>query len=741
GREVALASLGALYIAGYPLDHARRGSRSRPFVPLPTYAWHRARYWLAGVRAGKANSGPEGPALDGYAILGRKFASLRASGERYFEVDIGLEDHPELFRHRIEGVPLFPVGAAIEMALVSGRQEIHGGSFTVRDFNSPHDVVLEEDQLVTLQMVMSPDGDRAYSAELFAARPHHEPALVATASLVRDGAASEWSSGNEPPREIKARLDEMPATEQPRSTAGGSAFLLERMWAGPGEALAMLRLPEEVPGSSGTYLAHPGLLTRSLELLGVAAGRRADLVLSGFRSLRVKRSFGDTIWAYAHALSSGTKGASGEIRIWDRSEALVAEFDGAELRPCDPEALRSGLRHKLDDLLYDLEWQVARSSSDVFSTVTGGHDESAGTWLVFAGSGSLGDNGGFGDDDSLGDEVAEALVDRGHRVIVVQSANALAGAMRASRFDGDRRVVDATVPGDTTALVSELVGPGLLPLQGVVFVGAEAAGATESWLDQIDRSCAGLLHLAQALVEHKAATSARLWVVTRGTQPVRPDTQVSAALAPLWGLGRVIALEHPEVWGGLIDLEQVRQPDDVTHVLAELHASDGEDQVAYRLGARYVLRLARRRADVDADPEAELNFRPDASYVITGGRGALGLKVANWMASRGARHLVLTGRQPVPRRADWGTIDKASKKGALVAAIESLEAQGVVVHTPTADVTKLAEMAPIFRSPPSSWPPVRGVVHAAGVFRPDALVDMTFEELCAVLAPKVRGSW
>ena len=419
-------------------------------------------------------------------------------------------------------------------------------------------------------------------------------------------------------------------------------------------------------------------------------------------------------------------GVSGEILIWDRSEELVAEFSGVELRLCDPDAVHSGLRHRLGGLLYDLEWQVARPSSDVFSTATGVRDESPGTWLVFGG------DGGFGE------EIAQALLDQGHKVVVAQTAKAAAGDTRASELDSSRCVVDPTVPGDAIALVSNLVSHGSLPLRGVVFVGAAAAaGASDFWLDQIDRSCAGLLHLVQALAEHKAATSARLWVVTRGTQPVRPECPVSAALAPLWGLGRVIALEQPEIWGGLIDLEQGPRPDDVSHVLDELRGPDSEDQVAYRLGARYVLRLARHLVGPEA--EAEINLRGDASYVITGGRGALGLKVANWMASRGARHLVLTGRQPVPSRAYWPAIDRASKEGGLVAAIESLEAQGVVVHTPTADVTKLADMATIFRSPPSSWPPVRGVVHARR--RVQAKCARRHDHRGALRRPGAKSAW
>ncbi|HEX8122677.1 MAG TPA: SDR family NAD(P)-dependent oxidoreductase [Solirubrobacteraceae bacterium] len=225
------------------------------------------------------------------------------------------------------------------------------------------------------------------------------------------------------------------------------------------------------------------------------------------------------------------------------------------------------------------------------------------------------------------------------------------------------------------------------------------------------RECGALLDAVHA--------GARVWIATRGTQPVG-DEHCDPARGPLWGLARVVALEHPELWGGAVDLDPAATPrDDVEALLAELHATDFEDQVAYRGGARHAARLVRAPLE---PADRELALRGDGAYLVTGGRGALGLKVAAWLARRGARHLVLTGR---------GAPDAAATD-----AIRALEHAGVTVAAPRVDVTDAEAMAAVLREAP----PLRGVIHAAGLFRPTAIADMTRADLEEVLAPKVAGS-
>src|SRR5262249_49475606 len=138
-----------------------------------------------------------------------------------------------------------------------------------------------------------------------------------------------------------------------------------------------------------------------------------------------------------------------------------------------------------------------------------------------------------------------------------------------------------------------------------------------------------------------AGPKPRLWIVTRGAQHVAGEAAPRAWLqATCWGLGRTLALEAPEVWGGLVDLD----PDAdaaASHAARLSGVASGETgrEVAIRNGATWVPAL-----EPSAGRGAAPALRQDASYLVTGGCGSLGLHVARWMVERGAGGVVLLGR-------------------------------------------------------------------------------------------------
>jgi NAD(P)-dependent dehydrogenase (short-subunit alcohol dehydrogenase family) len=119
--------------------------------------------------------------------------------------------------------------------------------------------------------------------------------------------------------------------------------------------------------------------------------------------------------------------------------------------------------------------------------------------------------------------------------------------------------------------------------------------------------------------------------------------------------------------------------------------------------------------------------RPDATYLITGGLAGLGLLTAEWMAGQGARHLLLVGRR--------------APGAAAQAALSRIEAMGVRVETRQADVADRAAMADLLRSTAATMPPLRGVVHSAGVLRDGVLLGQEWSRFAEVMAPKVDGAW
>jgi acyl transferase domain-containing protein len=209
----------------------------------------------------------------------------------------------------------------------------------------------------------------------------------------------------------------------------------------------------------------------------------------------------------------------------------------------------------------------------------------------------------------------------------------------------------------------------------------------------------------------------RLFFVTEGAQAVAPSDRIDVHASVVWGLGRAAMEEHPELRCTLVDLD----PDDTSlDPLVSALAND-DPELALRAGVRHVARLVPARA---AATRASL-VPENASVLVTGGLGALGLRVASFLAEeRGVRHLVLVGR--------------SAPTGDRLARIEALRAKGVSVAVHQADVARADDLERVLTT---IRHPLRGIVHAAGIVDGEHLVRLDPARLDAVLRPKVLGAW
>ncbi|CAJ1496945.1 SDR family NAD(P)-dependent oxidoreductase [[Mycobacterium] kokjensenii] len=230
----------------------------------------------------------------------------------------------------------------------------------------------------------------------------------------------------------------------------------------------------------------------------------------------------------------------------------------------------------------------------------------------------------------------------------------------------------------------------------------------------------------------RAAAAAELrrpvWVVTRGAQRVTDTDDVAPDQSCLWGFGRAAALEYPQFWGGLADLDRTG-PEPWPRLIEQIAQSGDpgprEDQIALRGDAVYVPRLVRRDAEPAATP---LVLRSDATYLVTGGLGSIGLEIASYLAAHGAGNLVLTGRR--------------APGDAARARIAALSTQyGCNVRIVAADVAQADDVADLLAVVRAELPPPAGIVHAAGEIGTSPLSALDDAEIDRVFAGKVWGAW
>lgn len=219
---------------------------------------------------------------------------------------------------------------------------------------------------------------------------------------------------------------------------------------------------------------------------------------------------------------------------------------------------------------------------------------------------------------------------------------------------------------------------------------------------------------------HDKGSQARLWVLTR-----RVHEGVNLVHAPLWGMARVVAAEHPQLWGGVLDVADGALP---VGVLASLH---GHGVVVVRDDVALTARLAPARPAGGAP----MTCTPGGTYLITGGTGVLGLRIAQRLADLGARRLVLLSRSGMPHREEWSSASDHE----VVRAVSALEERGVSVHVAAIDIGA-SEAGDDLRKLLRGLPPVRGVVHAAGVEAGALLINTTSDDLRTAMRPKVAGT-
>ena len=369
---------------------------------------------------------------------------------------------------------------------------------------------------------------------------------------------------------------------------------------------------------------------------------------------------------------------------------------------------RAALGAPGDEWLYELRWQPAERSA-----TAGAADGQPGRWVIFAGEGAM----------IAG--LARRIEARGQSYVTVR-----AGSGFQELAEGVF-TVDPAHPEDWERLVSRLLAPSETPCRGLVHCWSQTGPATDptnqdGWESSQAGSCGSVLHLVQALIKTGGTSLPRLWLVTRGAQAVVPaEQELAPAQAPVWGLGRVIRFEHPEIWGGAIDLDPVYPGDQTKEVLEEIWHPQGQDELAFRGGRRFAARLVRSPAGGCAAPKPA--FRPDRTYLITGGLGSLGQKITGWLIEHGAKHLILTAR--------------SEPTAAARENIATWEHQGAQIAVTRADVADRNQLAAVLESARQSLPSLAGVIHAAGVLDDGVLLMQNWGRFAKVMAPKVAGAW
>ncbi|MEU6275215.1 SDR family NAD(P)-dependent oxidoreductase [Streptomyces populi] len=683
-------ALGALHHRGVPVDWSSVHRDEKPRrTSLPSYPWQRERYWFNDDAGGEATvsaaDDAPGALFEGHLLSGAPAFSPR------------LDELSEVFvQSGPDGRRSVSAGGFCHWAL-AGAAKLPGAQPRLVDrFVVGEPLLVDpEHRPARIRVYVLPQDDEGRSLFLCFSRQGVESVesgswrLHARGVLVRRPTDIRHAGGDL--EAVRARC--RPVDPSDLTVPGWAEPVLNEVYQGPGEVLAEVnRTAEELPRGALLDLTL-GLLRQSEKALPSAGTPVPTAVPEGTRR-------------YVHGWLDPAE-EDGELRggleILGSDGSVLIMMRDVHLRSSAPSA-QDVPRPARAETVWEEVWRpVGPGAAEERSL--------AGERVLLVGPG-----GTAGSTTGVQESVAKRLALRG---AVVSHAAASADA-----------VLDALAGEHTYA---HLVLLSALELPGGDY-GAESVGQARAEAEHV------FLAAARQLARDESAT--RMWVVTRGAQWTGPGQRdICLPAAPLWGLGKVAALEHPELWGGLLDLDPAGEPDEPELIAGLLATGGTEDLTARRGGTVLVPRLVAAGADAEDTGRAAPPLSDLGSYLVTGGLGSLGLLLGEWLARNGAGTVVLAGRSGLPDRSTWDDGHHDDTTAARITGVRRIEAQGADVRVVALDVADETALRSLADQLGLSGRPLRGVVHAAGLSEPQFLRESDPETYDRCLHAKVDGTW
>jgi acyl transferase domain-containing protein len=498
-------------------------------IALPTYPFERQSFWLEPANNHAVSAFVQTQAQKQSLQGQRLFSPLR---QQVFESFFDVHRFPFLTDHRVHGKVV--VAGACHLALTLGAlQEARGaGPWVLREVEFPQALILNEGG-TRMQAILDPMTNEDGRFQVFAS-DSEEWTLHAAGSFERGGSVPLAARGLElvQSRERQDGASFYTTLADHGVELGRRFRWIEETWRGDGEALCQMRIPQDDEERSLAPL-YPGLADSCVQAVIVAMSEASDssdpYIPVGVERLWFGEPARTEMWVHATLHARQAHGIEGDVVLFESDGRVVARLEKLRFRRAPRQLFLAGKATRADDLLYQMRWRTQEAPSTQINLNE--------RWLIIS-------------DDTT------------------------------------QLVQDLRQQGATHCRCEEVEAALAENPRAVVFI------ATESSASPVEREQRRLVETVLRLVKSLAARSQapQLWLVTRGAMAVDGE-KASLTLALLWGLGRTIALEHPELRCSCIDLDPTQSGDEAQRLIRELTGADGETQIAFRNGTRLVARL------------------------------------------------------------------------------------------------------------------------------------------------------
>jgi epothilone polyketide synthase D len=562
-----LRAVGMLFVSGQRIAFDALNEPRGRFVRLPTYPWQRERHWQESAESRRHRLGaPLHP------LLGRTVTAPTPT----WDTEVSSFALPYLLDHKVEGEVVLPGAAYVEIGVAVHHAVFGDGSPATIDSLELHTpLVIDREHPPVLRIVFErdsrsytvhsriPENDASWMLHARGTFPEKAPATAAAVDLPELLAHDRW--GDLDSGSLYARLGA-------RALDYGPSFQgLTRVARGQSEMLCEVSVPGVIQGDAASYFVHPALLDACFQGMILAAddGGTDTYVPVRIEQVRYYAPVRGRIFCHGRIRSRTRKAVESDLLLVAESSRVLAELRGVRAQAI-PRAAKSGAID--DSLYYRVAWQARSRSTDDTS-----QDQKDGCWLIFAD-----DSGAWRELRDLAENRSSVLAFRGD---AFEQVDERVFRIRAHSIEDYRELLQhISASGfavDGVAFLWPLDAPS-------ADLGATVDGMVATGTELVIEGT----YLVQAVVGARLAATPRLVLVTRGAQQVQDDRTLAApGPSTLWGFGRVVCNEYPDLKCTLVDLGTHASA--LAELRQELARADEEPEIALRERGRYVFRYVR----------------------------------------------------------------------------------------------------------------------------------------------------
>jgi amino acid adenylation domain-containing protein len=690
--------LAMLWVNGLKLDWTLFYINSpRPRrVSLPTYPFAQERYWKTGSSRQPVAAIPKEATQKLHPFIDRNTSDFMV--QRYTTTLTGSEFF--LMDHVIHNQKVLPGVAYIEIGRAAGELAAKRKIHKIKQIVWARPIIV--DTSLDMEIVLTP---LDHEIEFKVCTYEQEQQVIHAQGKLEVRPDRDTERNIEELKEtfdiescLARCLDRIEHTEFYGSNASADVYQygptfrpIKALYYNESEAISRIELPVEREGDFDAFTLHPSLLEGCLQtIVGLLQGRDTSPFMPfSIDEVEVIRPFPKQCYVYATRAdqdSNKTGASKFNLKLYDPQGRMVAFIRNYSIRTI-PAALETGssASEKLETLYYHNFWEKANLEQHLGNI--------SGPLLVFT------------DSEHARDAFISDIP-----IILVKPGEVFEDGLN------DNYVINPERQEDYHKLLADLKQKDRLPNQ-IVHMWSHHSSSYE--LDAVmNEGIYSLFYLTKSLMEVAPYEKVKLLLI------YNEENSVASALSEaISGFAKTVRLEYPKFAYKIVRLQSAAILSEGI-IAAEFEAEDG-DEIRYTEEARFVKRLKEGNLEQETT-DKPMPFRNNGVYLITGGMGGIGIVLAKYLASTTQARLALIGRS---------SLDE--DKQTLLAELESLGSEVLYIK---ADMSVREDVESALAQIRGRFQALHGIIHCAGVLDDKLIVNKSYEEMKAVLAPKVNGT-